>query len=59
MRPAGDFFLNRWQGFFIYPFRLTVFLSYASLCRHEGLAVVTSNAIFPRMRTRAIQPKWR
>ena len=35
------------------------FLSYASLCRHEGLAVVTFNAIFPRMRTRALQPKRR
>jgi hypothetical protein len=35
------------QGFFIDLFHLTVYLSYASSWRHEGVAVVTFNAIYP------------
>jgi hypothetical protein len=53
------FFSQQVAGLFHLPLSFDRFLSYASLCRHEGLAVVTFNAIFSRMRTRALQTKRR
>ena len=49
------------QGFFIYLFHLTVFLSYASSCRRPDDSRLTASLALSvaRMRTRALQPKWR
>ena len=49
------------QGFFIYLFHLTVFLSYASSCRRPDDCRLTASLALSvaRMRTRALQPKWR
>ena len=52
---------NRGQGFFIYLFHLTVFLSYASSCRRPDDCRFSASLALSvaRMRTRALQPKWR
>ena len=54
-------FSTEGQGFFIYLFHLTVFLSYASSCRRPDDSRLTASLALSvaRMRTRALQPKWR